>query len=49
MAAGSEALLALAEATMPFGRYQGRRIMQLPEEYLLWWSQRVSRRVNSAV
>jgi uncharacterized protein (DUF3820 family) len=40
MAAGSEALLALVEATMPFGRYQGRRIMELPEEYLIWWSQK---------
>lgn len=40
MAAGSEALLALMAATMPFGRYQGSRIMNLPEEYLLWWSQK---------
>jgi len=40
MAAGSEALLTLMEASMPFGRYQGSRIMNLPEEYLLWWSQK---------
>lgn len=36
----SAALLLLVEATMPFGRYQGRRIMQMPEEYLIWWSQK---------
>ncbi|MEY4590778.1 MAG: hypothetical protein RL497_2854 [Pseudomonadota bacterium] len=36
----SEALLALVEASMPFGRYQGRRLMDLPEEYLIWWSQK---------
>ncbi|HEY6529572.1 MAG TPA: DUF3820 family protein [Cellvibrionaceae bacterium] len=36
----SEALLALVQAQMPFGRYQGRRIVDLPEEYLIWWSQK---------
>ena len=30
-------LLALANMTMPFGKYQGKVLMDLPEEYLLWF------------
>lgn len=36
----SEVLLQLVDTTMPFGRYQGSPIMKLPEEYLIWWSQK---------
>ena len=31
-----EDLLALANDYMPFGKYQGRVIIDVPEEYLLW-------------
>ncbi|MEZ4454230.1 MAG: DUF3820 family protein [Nannocystaceae bacterium] len=31
-------LLELAEARMPFGKYQGRRLMHLPEAYLVWFT-----------
>jgi uncharacterized protein (DUF3820 family) len=30
-------LLDLATQRMPFGRYQGRLLMDLPEGYLLWF------------
>ena len=31
-----DALLALAKARMPFGKYQGRRLIDLPEPYVVW-------------
>ncbi|MFW1676875.1 DUF3820 family protein [Pontibacter sp. JAM-7] len=31
-------LLKLARMNMPFGRYQGRLLMELPESYLLWFA-----------
>lgn len=31
-------LLKLATMKMPFGKYQGRVLMDLPEEYLLWFA-----------
>ncbi len=31
-------LLALVEARMPFGKYQGLRLVHLPEPYLLWFA-----------
>lgn len=33
-----EHLLKLARQSMPFGKYQGRVLMDLPEEYLLWFA-----------
>jgi hypothetical protein len=27
----------LVRETMPFGKYAGRRIVELPEDYLLWF------------
>lgn len=35
-----EDLLKLARTTMPFGRYKGKVIIDLPESYLLWFSSR---------
>ena len=32
-------LLELANTKMPFGKYQGRVLMDLPEPYLVWFSQ----------
>lgn len=31
-------LIELANTTMPFGKYAGRRLIQLPEPYLLWFA-----------
>lgn len=33
-----ENLVKLARIQMPFGRYQGRYLIDLPEEYLLWFT-----------
>ena len=30
----------LASMTMPFGKYHGRRVIDLPEDYLLWFKQK---------
>ena len=30
----------LLEAKMPFGKYSGRRIADLPENYLVWFSKK---------
>lgn len=35
-----EDLLELARMPMPFGKYQGRVLVDLPEEYLLWFQQK---------
>ena len=32
--------LRLAQATMPYGRYAGRRLVDLPESYVIWFSQK---------
>ena len=32
-------LIDIANTQMPFGKYQGRRLIDLPEEYLLWFRQ----------
>lgn len=33
-------LIQLANMTMPFGKYAGRVLIDLPEEYLLWFAQK---------
>ncbi len=33
-------LLQLARTPMPFGKYQGRMLIDLPEEYLLWFAKK---------
>jgi len=35
-----KAFLALAAAKMPFGKYKGRRLIDLPEPYLVWFSRK---------
>lgn len=35
-----EDLLKLAQMKMPFGKYQGRILADLPEPYLLWFSKK---------
>ena len=32
-----EALVSLARTVMPFGRYAGRYLVDLPEHYVLWF------------
>lgn len=33
-------LVKLAQMQMPFGKYKGRLLMDLPEPYLLWFSKK---------
>jgi len=35
-----EQLIAIANTEMPFGKYKGRRLIDLPEEYLLWFARK---------
>ncbi|ARU94826.1 DUF3820 family protein [Tatumella citrea] len=35
-------LVELANTRMPFGKYQGRVLIDLPEEYLLWFARKES-------
>ncbi|HIF9125038.1 TPA: DUF3820 family protein [Photobacterium damselae] len=35
-----EHLVKLANTKMPFGKYRGRVIIDLPEEYLLWFQKK---------
>ena len=39
MATEHQQLLGLASARMPFGKYAGRLLIDLPESYLVWFSQ----------
>ena len=32
-------LLDAVNQTMPFGKYKGRRLLELPEPYLVWFKQ----------
>ncbi len=34
-----EQFLELAEARMPFGKYKGRLLIDLPEPYVVWFKQ----------
>lgn len=33
-------LLLIANTPMPFGKYKGRMLIELPEEYLLWFARK---------
>jgi uncharacterized protein (DUF3820 family) len=35
-----EVLLQLAKMRMPFGKYKDRRLIDLPEPYVVWYSQK---------
>ncbi|ATO34477.1 hypothetical protein DZA65_03549 [Dickeya dianthicola] len=35
-----EDLLAIANTPVPFGKYKGRMLIDLPEEYLLWFARK---------
>ncbi len=35
-----ENLIEIANTVMPFGKYQGRVLIDLPEEYLLWFARK---------
>ena len=35
-----ENLLDIANTSMPFGKYKGRALIDLPEEYLLWFARK---------
>jgi len=40
VASNNEQLIALVETKMPFGKYKGRLIIDLPEPYLFWFRQK---------
>lgn len=35
-----QVLLDAVNQTMPFGKYKGRRLLELPEPYLVWFKQK---------
>ena len=35
-----ELMLKIAKTRMPFGRYKGRLLVDLPEPYVVWFSQK---------
>jgi uncharacterized protein (DUF3820 family) len=37
MTPDEQALFELANSTMPFGKYAGRHLIDLPEAYVLWF------------
>ena len=36
----AEVLLQMAKMRMPFGKYKDRRLIDLPEPYVVWYSQK---------
>lgn len=40
MSTGEQDLLKAANTKMPFGKYAGRYLVDLPETYLLWFEQK---------
>lgn len=40
VASNNEQLIALVETKMPFGKYKGRFMIDLPEPYLVWFRQK---------
>ncbi|REL34549.1 DUF3820 family protein [Thalassotalea euphylliae] len=38
MFADQQALVAAINQVMPFGKYAGRKLLQLPEPYLVWFN-----------
>ncbi|MFG1499464.1 DUF3820 family protein [Halobacteriovorax sp. XZX-3] len=40
VAFNKEHLLKFVQTTMPFGKYRGRLLIDLPDEYLVWFSQK---------
>ena len=40
MSPEKEYLLKLAKTRMPFGKYKGRFLIDLPEAYILWFAQK---------
>ena len=36
----SAQLIDIANTEMPFGKYKGRRLIDLPEEHLLWFARK---------
>ena len=42
----SEALLTLVDLKMPFGKYAGRAILDMPEAYLLWFKEKGFHKVS---
>lgn len=35
-----EQLIEIANTEMPFGKYKGRRLIDVPEEYFLWFARK---------
>lgn len=35
-------LVEIANTEMPFGKYKGRRLIDVPEEYLLWFARMIN-------
>ncbi|SIQ99840.1 hypothetical protein SAMN05920897_12215 [Alkalispirochaeta americana] len=42
-----DSLVRLANARMPFGRYQGELLLDVPLEYVLWFANRLPERMSS--